>query len=86
MRLALFETLLTEVALGVPSTLDVAGIELVVPTVVVDAELTSLPVPQGMAEPSGWVLSAAGTMSVAVSVIVNLPVQTLLLEAGEENW
>jgi hypothetical protein len=85
-RLALFEALLTEVALGVPSTLDVAGIELVVPTVVVDAELTSLPVPQGMAEPSGWVLSAAGTMSVAVSVIVNLPVQTLLLEAGEENW
>lgn len=75
-----------EVALGVPSALAVAGIELVIPTVVVDVVLTSFPVPQGMAEPSGWVLSAAGTMSVAVSVIVNLPVQTLLLEAGEENW
>lgn len=75
-----------EVALGVPSALAVAGIELVIPTVVVDVVLTSFPVPQGMAEPSGWVLSAAGTMSVTVSVIVNLPVQTLLLEAGEENW
>jgi hypothetical protein len=75
-----------EVALDVPSALAVAGMELVIPTEVVDVELTSLPVPQGMAEPSGWVLSAAGTMSVAVSVIVNLPVQTLLLEAGEENW
>lgn len=79
-------TLVLEVALGVPSAPAVAGMELVILTVVVDVELTSLPVPQGMDEPSGWVLSAAGTMSVAVSVIVNLPVQTLLLEAGEENW
>lgn len=79
-------TLVLEVALSVPSAPAVAGMELVIPTVVVDVELTSLPVPQGMDEPSGWVLSAAGTMSVAVSVIVNLPVQTLLLEAGEENW
>lgn len=75
-----------EVALGVPSALAVADMELVVPTVVVEVELTSAPVPQGMAEPSGWVLSAAGTMSFALSVIVNRPVQTLLLEAGEENW
>lgn len=75
-----------EVALDVPSPLAVAGIELVILPVVVDVVLTSFPVPQGMAEPSGWVLSAAGTISVAVSVIVNLPVQTLLLEAGEENW
>lgn len=77
---------LEEVALGVPSALTVAGMELVVPTVVVEVEVTSLPVPQAMAEPSGWVLLAAGTMSVVVSVIVNRPVQTLLVEAGEENW
>lgn len=75
-----------DVALGVPSALAVADIEFIVPTVVVEVELASAPVPQGMAEPSGWVLSAAGTMSVKLSVIVNLPVQTLLLEAEEENW
>lgn len=53
-RLALFEALLTEeVALGVPIAPAVADTGLVVPTVVVEVELTSEPVPQGIADPSG---------------------------------
>lgn len=77
---------LEEVAPGVPSAVLVVDVEVVALTAVVEVELTSSPVPQGIAEPSDWVLSAAGTMSFAVSVIVNRPVQTLLAEAGEENW
>lgn len=74
------------VALGVPSAVSVAGAELVTPPETVEV-VTSWPVPQGIAEPSGWVLSVAGTILFALSVIVNRPVQTLLPEAAEvENW
>jgi len=44
---------LEEVALGVPIAPAVADTGLVVPTVVVEVELTSEPVPQGIADPSG---------------------------------
>lgn len=78
--------MLEEVALGVPSVVPVASTELVVTPEATVVELTSPPVPQGIAEPSGWVLSVGGTMSLMLSVIVNRPVQTLLAEAVEENW
>lgn len=74
-----------EVALGVLSVL-LVWLVVVARMEVVEAPLTSWPTPQGIAWPSGWVLCAGGTILLDLSVIVNRPVQTLLLAAGELNW